>query len=46
MCQEGTSESLEGILPGGLISRGKNLKDSIHCTNWVIEVFWSQKSSR
>ena len=40
MCQVEASESLEGILPGDLISRGKNLlKDLIHCINWVIEVF-------
>ena len=25
MCQEETSESLEGVFPGGVISHGKNL---------------------
>ena len=34
MCQEETSESLEGVFPSGVINRGKNLlKDLSRCIN-------------
>jgi len=40
MCQVDTSESLEGIFPGGLINRGKF--DSLY---EHVQVFCSQTSS-
>ena len=34
MCQEETSESLEGVFRGGLVNRGEIVqKDWIHCIN-------------
>ena len=43
MCQEETSESLEGVFPGDVIKRGKNLLkrfDSLY------KLRWSSKFSR
>jgi len=34
MCQEESSESLEGVFPGGVINHGKNFeKDLTRCIN-------------
>ena len=49
MCHVETSESLEGIVPSGLINRGKRpfWKDSIYYINWLVKatVFWRHTSS-
>jgi len=54
MCQEETSESFEGVSPGGVINHGKNLLkrfDSLYKLRGsspgpgVIKVFWSLTSN-